>query len=99
MITFFLGERKIDSSLNARYNPKRFGKLAGLSYINDHITHLMLRERHLWGKKIVSIPAGQIDRYQDNTVLLKPDKQAMEALPAIPFWNLFSKDRLHDAKD
>jgi hypothetical protein len=51
---------------------------------DDLITHLVLREGHLWGKKVVCIPVGQIDHYQNNTVYLKLDKQAIEALPAIP---------------
>ena len=51
---------------------------------NDFITHLVLREGHLWGQKDVSIPVGQIDHYKENTVYLKLDKQAIEALPTIP---------------
>jgi sporulation protein YlmC with PRC-barrel domain len=50
----------------------------------DAITHLVMREGHLWGQKDVSIPVGQIDRYQDNTVYLKLDKHAIEVLPTIP---------------
>jgi sporulation protein YlmC with PRC-barrel domain len=50
----------------------------------DHITHLVLREGHLWGQKDVTIPVGQIDHYQGNTVYLKLDKHGIEALPAIP---------------
>jgi sporulation protein YlmC with PRC-barrel domain len=50
---------------------------------NDAITHLVLREGHLWGQKDVSIPVGQIDHYKENTVYLKLDKHAIEALPAI----------------
>jgi sporulation protein YlmC with PRC-barrel domain len=51
---------------------------------SDAITHLVMREGHLWGQKDVSIPVGQIDRYQDNTVYLKMNKHAIEALPTIP---------------
>jgi hypothetical protein len=51
---------------------------------DDTITHLVLREGHLWGQKDVTIPVSQIDHYKDNTVYLKLDKQAIEALPAIP---------------
>jgi hypothetical protein len=51
---------------------------------NDTITHLVLREGHLWGQKDVSIPVGQVDHYKDNTVYLKLDKHAIEALPTIP---------------
>jgi sporulation protein YlmC with PRC-barrel domain len=51
---------------------------------NGHITHLILREGHLWGKKDVTIPVSQIDRIEEATVYLKLDKQSIEALPAIP---------------
>jgi sporulation protein YlmC with PRC-barrel domain len=49
----------------------------------DNITHLVLRDGHLWGTKDVSIPVGQIDHYQDNVVYLKLDKKTIEALPEI----------------
>ncbi len=48
-----------------------------------HITHLVLREGHLWGKKDVSIPVDQIDRYEDKCVYLKMDKKSVEDLPVI----------------
>jgi hypothetical protein len=51
---------------------------------NDQITHLVMREGHLWGQKDVTIPVGQIDHYKGNTVYLKLNKRAIEALPAIP---------------
>jgi hypothetical protein len=51
---------------------------------NNAITHLVMREGHLWGQKDVSIPVGQIDHYKDNAVYLKLDKRAIEALPTIP---------------
>ena len=51
---------------------------------DDLITHLVLREGHLWGQKDVTIPVGMIDHYQDNTVFLKINKSQIEALPAIP---------------
>jgi len=51
---------------------------------NDHITHIVLREGHLWGEKDVTIPISDIDHIEENTVLLKIDKHKIEALPAIP---------------
>jgi hypothetical protein len=51
---------------------------------NDVITHLVMREGHLWGQKDVTIPVSQIDHYQGNTVYLKLKKQAIEQLPALP---------------
>jgi hypothetical protein len=51
---------------------------------NGHITHLVLREGHLWGQKDVTIPVVQIDRIEDGAVYLKLDKESIGALPAIP---------------
>jgi len=52
--------------------------------LNGHITHLILREGHLWGQREVTIPIAQIDRIAEGTVHLKLAKQAVEELPAIP---------------
>ena len=60
---------------------------------NDQITHLVLREGHLWGQKDVTIPVSQIDRYEGNTVYLKLDKQGIEALPSIPIRRGSSKKK------
>jgi sporulation protein YlmC with PRC-barrel domain len=50
---------------------------------NEHITHLVLREGHLWGHKDVTIPVSQIDHLEEDTVYLDLDKASIEALPAI----------------
>lgn len=47
------------------------------------ITHLILLEGHLWGKKDISVPINQIDRYEDGNIYLKIDKIGVEALPVI----------------
>ena len=52
--------------------------------IDNTISHLVLREGHLWGQKNITIPMSQIDRFEENTVWLKLDKKSIEALPAIP---------------
>lgn len=51
---------------------------------NGHITHIILQEGHLWGKKDVTIPLAQVDHISEDTVYLKLDKSSIEALPAIP---------------
>jgi sporulation protein YlmC with PRC-barrel domain len=51
---------------------------------NGHITHLIMREGHLWGQKDVTIPVSEIDRIEEDTVCLKLDKRRIAALPAIP---------------
>jgi len=51
---------------------------------DHHISHLVLREGHLWGKKRVTIPVVEIDRVEDNQVFLKLDQRAIEKIPSIP---------------
>jgi sporulation protein YlmC with PRC-barrel domain len=50
----------------------------------EHITHLVLREGHLWGQRDVTIPVGQIARIDRDTVYLKLDKAGVAVLPQIP---------------
>ena len=51
---------------------------------NGHITHLVLREGHLWGQKDVAIPVSEIWYIEEKIVYLKLDKHSIEALPTIP---------------
>jgi sporulation protein YlmC with PRC-barrel domain len=51
---------------------------------NGHITHLVMREGHLWGKKDVIIPLSAMGNKHDDTVFLKLDKHQIEALPTFP---------------
>jgi sporulation protein YlmC with PRC-barrel domain len=51
---------------------------------HEHITHLVLREGHLWGQRDVTIPVSEIDHIEEDTVYLKLDKHSVEALPSIP---------------
>ena len=51
---------------------------------NGHITHLVMREGHLWGKKDVIIPLSAMGDTHGDTVFLKIDKQQIESLPTFP---------------
>jgi sporulation protein YlmC with PRC-barrel domain len=48
-----------------------------------HITHLVMREGHLWGAKDVAVPVSEIVRIDEDTVHLRIDKASIEALPVI----------------
>ncbi len=50
---------------------------------SGHITHMVLMEGHLWGKKEISLPISSIENAYEDRVDLKLDKQAIKALPAI----------------
>ena len=48
---------------------------------NGYITHLVMREGHLWGKKDVIIPLSAMGDMHGDTVFLKLDKHQIESLP------------------
>ncbi len=54
---------------------------------SGRITHLILAEGHPWDRKVVAVPAAQIDRLGEGTVHLKLDRQGVEALPALTMDN------------
>jgi sporulation protein YlmC with PRC-barrel domain len=57
---------------------------------NCHITHLVMREGHLWGKKDVIIPLSAIGNIIEDTVFLKIDKHQIESLPTFPLHRRWS---------
>ena len=50
---------------------------------SNAITHIILREGHLWGKKDITIPVGAIREVDENRVFLLLDKDKIAALPAM----------------
>ncbi len=51
---------------------------------SGEITHFVLQEGHLWGKKELTLPLSAIELVAGDTVYLRLDKQAIGQLPAIP---------------
>jgi sporulation protein YlmC with PRC-barrel domain len=49
---------------------------------NHHVTHVLLQEGHLWGRKEVAIPIGAVTRIDDG-IHLNLTKQEVEDLPAV----------------
>jgi sporulation protein YlmC with PRC-barrel domain len=47
------------------------------------VTHLVLRQHFIFNKWIVTIPVSDIERADMDTVVLKIDKKAIEALPTV----------------
>ena len=80
------GEFAIERGSNVEATDGHVGKVDELlvDSQDEHITHLVLREGHLWGQKDVTIPASEIDHIANDTVFLKLDNRAVESLPAVP---------------
>jgi hypothetical protein len=51
---------------------------------NSRITHLVMREGHLWGQQEVIIPLTALGDTRQDTVCLKLNKHQIEALPTFP---------------
>jgi sporulation protein YlmC with PRC-barrel domain len=51
---------------------------------SGNITHLCLREGHLWGQVEICVPVSFIDHIEGNIVHLNVDKKTIESMPAVP---------------
>jgi sporulation protein YlmC with PRC-barrel domain len=47
-----------------------------------HVTHVLLQEGHLWGRKQVAIPIGSVEKI-DRGITVQLTKHEIEALPAV----------------
>jgi sporulation protein YlmC with PRC-barrel domain len=63
----------------------RVGRIEGfvVDQRSEGITHLLLREGHLWGTKDVTIPISCIKDIRNGVVHLKLNKQEVAALPTV----------------
>ena len=80
------GEVEVHSGMHVQATDGKVGKLDALVLDHDSgsITHLLLREGHLWGKKDVAIPVSDIKYSDGESVYIKLDKAAVKGLPAVP---------------
>ncbi len=80
------GESGIHRGAGVRAVDGKIGKVDVfvVSPMDYHISHLVLEEGHLWGRKTVTIPVSEIDKIEDDVVFLKLDKAAVGKLPAVP---------------
>ena len=62
----------------------RIGKVQGLVIDHDshHVTHVLLQEGHLWGRKEVAIPIGAVTGTDDG-IQLSLTKRQVEDLPPV----------------
>jgi hypothetical protein len=80
------GEVSLTRGAHIHASDGRIGRLDGflVAPVTGQITHLVLREGHLWGQKDVAIPVAQIDHLTEENVYLKLDKQSIGAMASTP---------------
>ncbi len=80
-----LGELDMRRGDHVEATDGRVGRIDGfvIDPQSDGITHLLLREGHLWGAKDVTIPIMGIKDIKEGVVHLNLNKQAIAALPTV----------------
>jgi sporulation protein YlmC with PRC-barrel domain len=79
------GEEEIKRGMAIFARDGRIGRIGDVIVDpeNDHITHIVLREGHLWGQRDVTIPVSAIGKIEMGDVQLNLTKQEIEALPSV----------------
>lgn len=79
-----LGEVAVHRGEHVHATDGEIGKVQGLVIdpSNHHVTHVLLQEGHLWGKKEVAIPISAVTRVDDG-IALNIAKQDVAELPSV----------------
>jgi sporulation protein YlmC with PRC-barrel domain len=79
-----LGEVEIRRGDSVQATDGHIGRVQGLVIdpASRHVTHVLLQEGHLWGKKEVSIPISAVTSTRDG-IILKLSKQEVQDLPPV----------------
>jgi sporulation protein YlmC with PRC-barrel domain len=78
------GEVGVRRGDHVHANDGEIGRVEGLVVEPDggHVTHVLLQEGHLWGRKQVAIPIGAVTRI-DRGISVSMTKNEIEGLPAV----------------
>jgi sporulation protein YlmC with PRC-barrel domain len=79
-----LGEVAVRRDEEVHATDGNIGRVEGLvmDADNHHVTHVLLQEGHLWGRKEVAIPIGAVTGVVDG-IQLDMTKQEVENLPSV----------------
>ncbi len=79
------GELAVHRSAEVHATDGRIGRVDEflVDPASRQITHLVLREGHLWGQRELTVPISAIKRVSRDTVYLNIDKQTVQSLPTI----------------
>jgi hypothetical protein len=80
-----LGEVAIRRGEPVHATDGEIGHVQGLVIepVHHHVTHFLLQEGHLWGRKEVAIPIAAVTGIEENTIRLNITKQNIEDLPDV----------------
>lgn len=85
--TLPVGEVAVRRGEDVHATDGKIGAVDGLivDHRNHHVTHLVLAEGHLFGRKDVSIPIGAVERIDDEGIRISMTRKEIEDLPPVEF--------------
>ena len=80
-----LGEVAVRRGEHVHATDGDIGRVQGLVIDagNGHVTHVLLQEGHLWGRKEVTIPISAVTEVDEDGIKLKITKQEVQDLPPV----------------
>jgi sporulation protein YlmC with PRC-barrel domain len=80
-----LGEVEVRRGDHVHATDGNIGKVQGLVIEprSHHVTHVLLQEGHLWGRKEVAIPISAVSSVDDDGIKLSITKHQVQDLPAV----------------
>src|SRR5579875_472220 len=80
-----LGEVAVQRGEHVHATDGEIGKVQGLVMDagDHHVTHVLLQEGHLWGRKDVAVPISAVATVDDEGIKLSVDKQQVQDLPPV----------------
>ncbi len=88
--TLPLGEVAVRRDEVVHATDGEIGRVEGLviATATNHVTHILLQEGHLWGRKKVAIPIGAVAGIDVGGLRLKVTKKEVEGLPPVDVQDL-----------
>lgn len=79
------GEVEVSRGEPVHASDGRIGRVQGLVIDpqDHHVTHVLLEQGHLWGKKAITIPIGAVEQVTVDGVRLNLTKDEVRELPAV----------------
>jgi sporulation protein YlmC with PRC-barrel domain len=80
-----LGEVEVRRGDHVHATDGTIGRVQGLVIepSSHHVTHVLLQEGHLWGRKEVAIPIRTVTRVEEDGIKLNISKQQVQDLPPV----------------